>query len=55
MRCESGTCVEVARIGDAFAMRDSKDPDAGILTFSRPEWEAFVAGIRAGDFEFNLG
>jgi len=48
-RCESGNCVEVARIDNSYAMRDSKDPDGPVLTFSEREWKAFVAGAVAGD------
>ena len=52
-RCESNACVEVAVVGDGLiAMRDSKDPDGPRLIFSREEWDAFVAGTRAGDFSF---
>ncbi|MEV1286955.1 DUF397 domain-containing protein [Micromonospora sp. NPDC049679] len=50
-RCDSNTCVEVASAGAAVAMRDGKDPDGVILVFSRDDWAAFVAGLRAGDFD----
>ncbi|WP_043617273.1 DUF397 domain-containing protein [Nonomuraea candida] len=41
---EGESCVEIAPIpgaGDAFALRDSKRPDAGTLRFTRSELEAF--------------
>ncbi len=42
-----GTCVEVAgNLPGVVAVRDSKDPDGPVLTFSRADWAAFVAGIR---------
>ncbi len=50
-RCDTGLCVEVAHIADATAIRDSKDADGPILTFTRAEWLAFVAGVRAGEFD----
>ncbi|GLY05895.1 MULTISPECIES: DUF397 domain-containing protein [Actinoplanes] len=50
--CANGTCVEVARIGDQFLIRDSKNVGGAPLAFSRAEWEAFVAGVKAGDFGF---
>jgi hypothetical protein len=53
-RCESGSCVEVALAGDGVAIRDSKHPGGANLLFTRGEWEAFVEGVRAGDFEFHL-
>lgn len=48
-RCETGACVEVARINGMIAIRDSKD--AAILIFSPDEWSAFVAGVRDGEFD----
>ena len=37
-------CVEVAFIGDAIAVRDSKNPDGPTLIFTPAEWDAFVGG-----------
>jgi hypothetical protein len=54
-RCESGTCVEVASVSGAILMRDSKNPGGPMLRFSTPGWSAFVAGLRAGDFESKAG
>lgn len=51
-RCESGACVEVARIDGLYVIRDSKDPDGPRLTFTPDEWLVFTGGIRAGDFSF---
>ncbi|MDH6109678.1 hypothetical protein P3T36_000449 [Kitasatospora sp. MAP12-15] len=31
-------------------VRDSKDPDGPALLFSANAWQAFVDGLRAGDF-----
>lgn len=51
-RCGGGACVEVAAGPDGqVLMRDSKDPDGPTLAFTTAEWEAFVAGIRAGEFD----
>jgi len=39
-------CVEVARTRSGrVAVRDSKDPDGGVLTFSLDEWKAFLADV----------
>jgi hypothetical protein len=46
-----GGCVEVARVGEMLLVRDSKNPSGSILSFSRVEWEAFLVGARAGEFE----
>ena len=51
-RCASATCVEVAKIGDGYLIRDSKNPDVAPLSFTTEEWSAFVAGVRAGEFRF---
>jgi Domain of unknown function (DUF397) len=51
-RCESGNCVEFARIGESFAIRDSKDINSPILTFESTVWTDFVDGVRAGHFSF---
>ncbi|MFC7529499.1 DUF397 domain-containing protein [Actinoplanes sp. GCM10030250] len=51
-QCASGACVEVARVGDQFLIRDSKRPGFAQLSFTRAEWDAFVAGVKAGDFGF---
>ncbi|MFB9340010.1 DUF397 domain-containing protein [Actinoplanes octamycinicus] len=49
-RCASGACVEVARVGEVFLIRDSKNVDADPLAFNREAWEAFVAGVKADEF-----
>jgi hypothetical protein len=49
--CTSGTCVEVADAEDRVLVRDSKDPAAAPLTFTREEWAAFVAGVKRGEFD----
>jgi len=47
----SGTsnCVEVAAAG-AVQVRDSKDPDGPVLTFTHTEWEAFLGRLHGGEF-----
>lgn len=49
-RCESGHCVEVARQDRGVAMRNSTVPDQH-LRLSVDAWEAFVAGLRDGEFD----
>jgi hypothetical protein len=48
----SNGCVEVAFAGEQVAVRDSKDQSGAVLTFSPTEWEAFLAGVRHGEFDF---
>jgi hypothetical protein len=47
-----GSCVEVAETADGrYAVRDGEAPAAGpVLFFSHDEWDAFVAGVKAGEF-----
>ena len=47
----SGNCVEVAVTPDGVLIRDSKDPEGAILTFTPAEWRAFVGGAKDGEFD----
>lgn len=47
----NGQCVEVRRYDGAIQVRDSKDPDGPVLTFTADEWDAFVDGARQGEFD----
>ncbi len=49
-RCESVNCVEAARRGHGVVIRNSNTPDLH-LDVSGEAWNAFVAGIRAGQFD----
>jgi hypothetical protein len=46
-------CVEVAFLGhdDEVLVRRSGDPDGPVLRFTRAEWNAFVTGVQAGEFD----
>ncbi|WP_031171266.1 DUF397 domain-containing protein [Streptosporangium roseum] len=47
-----GQCVEVAaNLPGMVAVRDSKDPDGPKLLFTPAEWEAFVGGVKSGEFD----
>jgi hypothetical protein len=47
----SGNCVEVARLKDTVAVRDSKHPTGPTLMFTPAEWEAFIDGAKEGEFD----
>lgn len=51
--CPSGaSCVEAAALpGGGMAVRDGKDPQGAELHFDAAEWAAFIAAIKAGEFE----
>ena len=47
-----GGCVEVRRLPDGrIALRDSKDVSLPPHHFTATEWTAFLAGVRAGEFD----
>ena len=51
--CSFGSCVEVGRTADgAVLVRDTKDRAQQALAFTDEEWAAFVAGVKAGEFDF---
>ncbi len=49
----TGDCVEVARSDQSVYVRDSKQRLPHVLEFSASEWLAFVAGVRAGEFDLD--
>ncbi|MBB6174192.1 hypothetical protein HNR23_004252 [Nocardiopsis mwathae] len=44
-----GNCVEVARSPHDAAVRDSKHPGQGHITFPAAEWRAFIATLGADE------
>lgn len=50
----NGNCVEVAALPDGGrALRDSKNPHGPALVFTLDEWQAFIAGATAGEFDLS--
>jgi hypothetical protein len=48
----NGNCVEVAGLtDDRIGVRDSKNPRGGVLNFTPAEWDAFIGGVRNGEFD----
>lgn len=41
----NGNCVEVARIGDVVAIRDSTDPDGAMLAVAAADFAVFAAAL----------
>ena len=50
-RSGANGCVEVALDPAEVAVRDSKHQEGPVLRFNANEWEAFLAGVRNGEFE----
>jgi Domain of unknown function (DUF397) len=50
-RSGNNGCVEVGFVQGRVAVRDSKGRGSPVLVFTAHEWEAFVQGVRDGEFE----
>lgn len=37
--------------GDTIRVRDSTNPDGRVLSFTAAEWDAFIGGVRNGEFD----
>jgi hypothetical protein len=48
---ECHACVEVSFRDGAVPVRNSRDPDGPVLVFTAGEWDAFVAGVKGGEFD----
>jgi hypothetical protein len=56
-RCDAngGNCLEAGPVQDGssrVAIRQNVSQDGPVVLCTKEEWEAFVAGVRAGDFDF---
>jgi predicted secreted Zn-dependent protease len=49
----SGDCVEVALASGSILVRDSKQRKPYVLEFTSTEWQAFLSGVRAGEFDLD--
>ncbi len=48
----TGNCVELAELpGGRVAVRNSRSPEGPVLLYTRAEIAAFIAGVRAGEFD----
>jgi len=49
---DNGNCVEIAATPDGGALvRNSNAREAGTLAFTREEMSAWIAGVKAGEFD----
>ena len=46
-----GGCVEVASKSGVIGVRDSKNREGAVLVFTDVEWDAFLKGVKAGEFD----
>lgn len=50
-----GNCVEAGPLNDGtgrVALRHSRHPDGPVIVYTRADWDAFVAGVKADEFDF---
>ncbi len=48
----NGNCVEVASLpDDEIGVRNSRDAEGAVLRFTPDEWQAFIGGVRNGEFD----
>lgn len=47
----NGACVEVADCHCGVLVRDSKDPDGPVLSFSTDAWRGFLTDIASGEYD----
>ncbi|WP_213455311.1 DUF397 domain-containing protein [Rhizomonospora bruguierae] len=48
-------CVEAGPVRDGsgrIAVRHSHRPEGEVLFYTRAEWDAFLAGVKSGEFDF---
>ena len=48
----NGVCVEAAALDDGrIAVRNSNHPSEGVVFFTRAEMDAWIKGVKAGEFD----
>lgn len=48
--CALGACAEASVGSEKVLVRHSGNPDV-VLSFTPDEWRAFIAGVKAGEFD----
>ncbi|MFG1751511.1 DUF397 domain-containing protein [Streptosporangium sandarakinum] len=51
LSADGPSCVEVAFVSDAVAVRDTTNRDGGTLLFRHDTWAIFIGGIKTGGFD----
>lgn len=48
----NGNCVEVSDLpGGGIGVRNSRDREGAVLSFTPDEWQAFIGGVYKGEFD----
>lgn len=48
---DKGACVEARLDGPIIQVRDTKDREGPVLSFTAAEWDAFLDGAKNGEFD----
>ena len=52
----SGNCVEVAKLTTGeVAVRNSRHAEGPVIVYTRAEIDAFLGGVKDGEFDYLLG
>lgn len=49
--CASNECVEIAPHNGMIIMRNSMEPRGLVLRYTAEEWQSFIRGVKAGEFD----
>jgi hypothetical protein len=49
--CASNECVEVAPHNGMIVMRNSTESRGQVLRYTAEEWQSFIRGVKAGEFD----
>ncbi|SDO95724.1 protein of unknown function [Actinopolyspora xinjiangensis] len=49
-RSSKTSCVEVGRVNDGAAVRDTKNRTAGYFTTTEQQWSAFIHAVKTDQF-----
>ncbi len=52
---QGGNCVQMRRRGNRIEVRDRKDPNGAVLSFTGPEFAAWLDGAKGSEFDGLLG
>ncbi|MFI0447227.1 DUF397 domain-containing protein [Actinomadura sp. 6N118] len=48
---EDSSCVELARVHDTMAVRDSKAPKGGYISIVAADWRRFVGAVKVDRYD----
>jgi len=50
--CGFSGCVQVAYKDNIIGVGDTKNPNGSLLIFDKEEWNAFITGVKNGEFDY---